>query len=73
MQLRNFLSITVASLFAAHGAISTAMAKDASDVRHVVLISVDGMHQEDIDFFVSTHPQSAMARLVSGGASLRMR
>src|SRR5579859_6106623 len=37
-------------------------------VRHVVLISVDGMHQSDLDWFVAGHPDSELARLVRGGA-----
>ncbi|TQJ12636.1 type I phosphodiesterase/nucleotide pyrophosphatase [Kribbella jejuensis] len=35
--------------------------------RHVLLISVDGMHQSDLDWYVATHPTSALAKLVRGG------
>ena len=35
--------------------------------RHVLLLSVDGMHQSDLDWYVHTHPHSALAALVSGG------
>ena len=37
--------------------------------RHVVLISVDGMHQSDLEWFVATHPGSTLATLVEQGVS----
>jgi hypothetical protein len=36
-------------------------------IKHVLLISVDGMHQSDLDWYVSTHPDSELALLVNGG------
>ena len=36
---------------------------------HVLLISVDGLHQADLASYVSMHPTSALARLVAGGTS----
>ena len=35
--------------------------------KHVLLISVDGLHQSDLDWYVAQHPSSALASLVSGG------
>ncbi|SEN04426.1 alkaline phosphatase family protein [Actinacidiphila rubida] len=35
--------------------------------QHVLLISVDGLHQSDLAWYVAGHPQSALARLVHGG------
>ncbi|MGW0965183.1 alkaline phosphatase family protein [Streptomyces sp. NPDC002516] len=35
--------------------------------RHVLLVSVDGLHQADLARYVSLHPKSALARLVGGG------
>ncbi|MFI6435076.1 alkaline phosphatase family protein [Streptomyces sp. NPDC050759] len=35
--------------------------------RHILLISVDGLHQSDLAWYVSRHPNSALARLVRGG------
>ncbi|MDG3016095.1 alkaline phosphatase family protein [Speluncibacter jeojiensis] len=35
--------------------------------KHVLLISVDGLHQSDLTKYVSRHPGSAMARLVARG------
>jgi hypothetical protein len=35
--------------------------------RHVLLLSVDGLHQSDLDWYVRTHPGSALASLVRRG------
>ena len=37
-------------------------------IQHVLLISVDGMHQSDLDWYVANHPTSELARLATGGA-----
>src|SRR4029077_10098806 len=47
-----------------------AVAKDGDDlkkVEHVLLISVDGMHQSDLAWYVQTHPKSTLAKLVAHG------
>ncbi len=36
-------------------------------VGHVLLISVDGLHQSDLQWYVSNHPESALAKLVRDG------
>lgn len=36
--------------------------------RHVLLLSVDGLHHSDLAHYVAEHPHSAMADLVSGGS-----
>jgi hypothetical protein len=35
--------------------------------RHVLLLSVDGLHQSDLAWYVARHPHSALARLVGDG------
>ncbi|MFD4501866.1 alkaline phosphatase family protein [Streptomyces sp. NPDC058457] len=35
--------------------------------RHVLLVSVDGLHQSDLAWYIARHPESALARLVGGG------
>jgi hypothetical protein len=35
---------------------------------HVLLVSVDGLHQSDVEWYVSNHPGSELAKLVGGGA-----
>ncbi|GAA2499275.1 alkaline phosphatase family protein [Terrabacter carboxydivorans] len=37
--------------------------------RHVLLLSVDGLHQSDLDWYVNAHPHSALASLVKDGTS----
>ncbi len=37
-------------------------------IQHVLLISVDGMHQSDLEWYVAHHPGSQLAQLVTGGA-----
>ena len=37
-------------------------------IAHVLLISVDGMHQSDLDWYAANHPNSELARLATGGA-----
>jgi hypothetical protein len=39
--------------------------------RHVLLISVDGMHQQDLDWFVAHHPHSTLAGLTRSGVDYR--
>jgi hypothetical protein len=43
-----------------------ASAKEAP-AQHVLLVSVDGLHQSDLAWYVRTYPRSALARLVSTG------
>ena len=37
--------------------------------QHVLLLSVDGLHQSDLDWYVNAHPHSALALLVHHGTS----
>jgi hypothetical protein len=39
-----------------------------SSISHVLLISVDGLHQSDLEWYVANHPGSELAKLVGGGA-----
>jgi hypothetical protein len=41
----------------------------AAAAEHVLLLSVDGMHQTDLDWYVKNHPDSALAHLVGNGTS----
>jgi type I phosphodiesterase/nucleotide pyrophosphatase len=40
----------------------------SSPIEHVLLISVDGLHESDVAWYVSNHPESELAKLVGGGA-----
>jgi hypothetical protein len=37
-------------------------------IKHVLLISVDGIHQSDLEWYISQHPGSELAKLVHKGA-----
>jgi predicted AlkP superfamily pyrophosphatase or phosphodiesterase len=71
--VRRFLVVSAAAAaavtLAAVAAFSvSAQARGASGrAEHVLLLSVDGLHQSDLAWFVSTHPSSALAKLVHGG------
>jgi hypothetical protein len=41
--------------------------RDDAKVEHVLLISVDGLHQSDLAWYVQTHPSSTLATLMSQG------
>ncbi|CAN5373068.1 alkaline phosphatase family protein [soil metagenome] len=47
------------------GGSNTAVTSD----KHVILISVDGMHQSDLTGYVAAHPDSALAKLSARGIS----
>jgi hypothetical protein len=47
---------------------TSAVADRPHSIRHVLLISVDGMHQSDLEWYVARHPGSELAKLVHGGA-----
>ncbi|MFJ9908176.1 alkaline phosphatase family protein [Streptomyces sp. NPDC101152] len=60
-----------AAALAAVGALTVTAAAPASAhpraARHVLLLSVDGLHQSDLAWYIARHPHSALARLASGG------
>ena len=39
-----------------------------SPIKHVLLISVDGMHQSDLNWYIAQNPGSELAKLASEGA-----
>ncbi len=45
-----------------------AAAKHRSTAQHVLMLSFDGMHQTDLEFYIKAHPKSALATLVKQGA-----
>ena len=66
--LRGVATACAIGLFAAiAGSAGIASAGDHSKTRHVLLISVDGLHQADLAWYISNHPGSALASLTAGG------
>jgi Type I phosphodiesterase / nucleotide pyrophosphatase len=48
--------------------VPSASAHPKGQIKHVLLISVDGMHQSDLNWYIAHHPGSELAQLASGGA-----
>src|SRR5215469_540162 len=49
-------------------AVSGASAAPPVRIQHVLLISVDGLHQSDLEWYMANHPSSELAKLVHQGA-----
>src|SRR5215831_1727206 len=49
-------------------AVSAASAAPPVRIQHVLLISVDGLHQSDLEWYIANHPSSQLAKLVHEGA-----
>jgi Type I phosphodiesterase / nucleotide pyrophosphatase len=47
---------------------SAGRAEHGHAIKHVLLISVDGLHQSDLDWYIANHPGSELAKLAAGGA-----
>ncbi|MQY34504.1 hypothetical protein SRB17_24730 [Streptomyces sp. RB17] len=69
-------SVTAAAAaLAAVGALTAATAPGSAHAsahphpaaRHVLLLSVDGLHQSDLAWYLARHPHSALAQLTAGG------
>jgi hypothetical protein len=59
-----------AAMVGATGTASPVAAADQHDTRHtrhVLLLSVDGLHQSDLTWYTARHPRSALAALVHRG------
>jgi hypothetical protein len=50
---------------------AVAVAPQAAAERHVLLISIDGMHQQDLERTIARQPGSALATLARGGTRYR--
>jgi hypothetical protein len=65
-------SAAIAALAAAGAtaavAVPSASAHHTNQIQHVLLISVDGMHQSDLNWYIAQNPNSELAQLASGGA-----
>jgi Type I phosphodiesterase / nucleotide pyrophosphatase len=67
--VRRFLLVGLVATVVGVVAVSAPVASPGRPrVRHVLLLSVDGLHQSDLDWYVANHPGSELAKLVHGGA-----
>jgi hypothetical protein len=46
---------------------------DKAKAGHVLLLSIDGLHQSDLTSYVKAHPKSALASLVAHGTAYTPR
>jgi hypothetical protein len=60
---------TVLALLIGLSAGAATTASQAADIRHVLLISVDGLHALDVARYVEAHPNSALAELSRTGTT----
>ena len=66
--VRRFLLFGLVAAVTALVAVSVSGASPGRPgVKHVLLISVDGMHQSDLEWYVAHHPNSELAKLVHTG------
>jgi Type I phosphodiesterase / nucleotide pyrophosphatase len=63
------LAVAVVSVVAAATGAASAQPRHERQhaVRHVLLLSVDGLHQSDLEYYAQHHPSSALAKLARGG------
>lgn len=70
-QPKSVLLFLMAALLLSVAASPSAMARegdnDGNHAKHVLLISVDGMHALDLSNYVAAHPNSTLAQLSAHG------
>jgi hypothetical protein len=62
-----FLWIAFVALGTRTAASARTVTGDGAAAQHVLLLSVDGLHQSDLVWYVARHPSSALAKLVHRG------
>ena len=62
-------NVLAAALMAAPLLAAPPSAPGESHIRHVLLISVDGLHALDVSNYVANHPKSALAELSHHGVT----
>jgi Type I phosphodiesterase / nucleotide pyrophosphatase len=67
--MRRFLMLVLIATLGTSGAAASAKSprSGAPLARHVLLLSVDGLHQSDLAWYVEQHPASALAKLAHRG------
>ncbi|KAA0022361.1 alkaline phosphatase family protein [Antrihabitans cavernicola] len=68
---RDHRGLAAAVLCSACVLLATGCGSDATtptaNGKHVLLLSIDGMHESDLAGYITSHPQSALAKLVGSG------
>ena len=68
MSIPRFISVAAVAFAVAIMSLASA-AQSTSNIKHVLLISVDGLHALDLARFVDSHPTSALAELSHHGTT----
>jgi hypothetical protein len=63
------LAAAIALVLTPLGAPTARAADDRARAPHVIVISVDGLHESDLEAYIATHGTSTLARFVNEGAS----
>ena len=63
------LAVAIPVATATSNAHGSAGATHSSAIKHVLLISVDGLHQSDLEWYVAHNPGSELAKLAGRGAA----
>jgi Type I phosphodiesterase / nucleotide pyrophosphatase len=63
------LALAAAAVTAVGNALAASGQRAHRPAQHVLLLSVDGLHERDVQTYVAGHPHSAFARLMSNGTS----
>jgi type I phosphodiesterase/nucleotide pyrophosphatase/sulfatase-like protein len=67
-RMNKFLPCAAATALSLALSTGGAVADRQNRIEHVLLISVDGLHQSDLEWYIANHPTSELARLTRGGA-----
>lgn len=67
--MRQFLFVLLMAALLSSVVLAQGRPSDGSSVRHVLLISVDGLHALDVSRFIDSHPNSALAELARHGVT----
>src|SRR5437867_387093 len=71
-EVMRLLRIVVFSVLTAAGIATVIAIPRAADnaspaIKHVLLLSIDGMHASDLEWYVANHAESTLARLTATG------
>ena len=70
--MKTFARLTIAAIVSSIGLTNVARAEDDRgdrNIKHVLLISVDGMHQVDLQRWIKAHPEGVLAELTERGTT----
>src|SRR5215472_14699917 len=63
------VGLAILPLFSITSLASTGNSGDTDHISHVLLLSIDGMHEQDLARYVALHPNSGLAQLTHLGTT----